>query len=329
MGLRDAAMTMFAAHRKVVLCTVGIGLVSAALCVGFRYFRRPKKVRRVGLVSQINVFPLKSGKGLSVTTAQCLEMGLKYGELKDRHWLIVTDDGHQVTARQEPRLVLLSLTCQDGRLCLNAPGMEQLNIPLSQPQNQVINCRVWSSDIQGRDCGEPASLWITRYLSGDKTFRMVQFEPQMKGRRPVEKFPFFFKHEKVAYPDTAAILLMTESSVTDLNTRLMDKVTTAWFRPSIVVTDCDAYAEDSWDELQIGRVRLRRAMACSRCLLTTVNPDTGDISRKDPLETLKSYRMCDASEKHIYGSSPLFGQYYSVLKSGVLQVGDAVYTITN
>lgn len=84
MGLRDASMTMFVAHQKAVLCAVGIGLVSATLCVGFRYFRRPKKVRQVGLVSQINVFPLKSGKGLSVTTAQCLEMGLKYGELKDR-----------------------------------------------------------------------------------------------------------------------------------------------------------------------------------------------------------------------------------------------------
>lgn len=48
---------------------------------------------------------------------------------------------------------------------------------------------------------------------------------------------------QVAYPDTAAILLMTESSVTDLNTRLMDKVTAAWFRPSVVVTGCDAYAE--------------------------------------------------------------------------------------
>lgn len=59
-----------------------------------------------------------------------------------RHWLVVTGDGHQVTARQEPRLVLLSLSCQDGRLCLNAPGMEQLSIALSQPQNQVMNCRL-------------------------------------------------------------------------------------------------------------------------------------------------------------------------------------------
>ncbi|KAL4673993.1 hypothetical protein H8959_017927, partial [Pygathrix nigripes] len=54
---------------------------------------------------------------------------------------------------------------------------------------------------------------------------------------------------------------------------------------------CASKSRDSWDELLIGDVELKRLMACSRCILTTVDPDTGVMSRKEPLETLKSVRL--------------------------------------
>ena len=77
------------------------------------------------------------------------------------------------------------------------------------------------------------------------------------------------------------------------------------------------WPQDSWNKLLIGDVELKRVRACSRwdtraaaregeekgravclsgvwypvcvsrCILTTVDPDTGVISRKEPLETLK------------------------------------------
>ncbi|MBN3305916.1 MARC2 protein, partial [Amia calva] len=250
-------------------------------------------------------------------------MGLKYGELKDRHWLVITEDGHQVTGRQEPRLVLMSVTSSDESLCLKAPDMEELNIPLKlSNKNPIVNCRVWSKDIQGRDCGDEASLWITQYLAGERTYRLVQFESDMKPRRHHEH------GSKVVYPDDSPIMLLSEASLEDLNTRLERKATVGNFRPSIVVSGCEAFAEDSWDEIQIGSMRLYRVMACSRCIFTTVDPETGVIDRKEPLETLKSYRLCDPSEKHIYKTAPLFGQYYRVDKTGILQVGDPVYKIT-
>nr|XP_031545978.1 mitochondrial amidoxime-reducing component 1 isoform X2 [Vicugna pacos] len=89
-----------------------------------------------------------------------------------------------------------------------------------------------------------------------------------------------------------------------------------------------AIFEDSWDELLIGDVELKRVMACSRCILTTVDPDTGIMSRKEPLETLKSYRLCDPSEQKLYGKSPLFGQYFVLENPGKIQVGDPVYLLS-
>lgn len=58
-----------------------------------------------------------------------------------RQWLVVTEDGHMVTGRQEPRLVLVLLSCGDGRVCLSGPDMEDLHFPIRQPDNPVIDCR--------------------------------------------------------------------------------------------------------------------------------------------------------------------------------------------
>lgn len=46
-----------------------------------------------------------------------------------------------VTARQQPRLVLVSLTCEGGRVCLNGPDMEELRFPVKQADNRVTGCR--------------------------------------------------------------------------------------------------------------------------------------------------------------------------------------------
>ncbi|KAI1895921.1 hypothetical protein AGOR_G00111750 [Albula goreensis] len=327
MNFRDIMKNAFSENRSALLYFGGGVLTALGLVVGYKYLQKPKKVTRVGVVSQLLIHPIKSGKAVSVTSAECLEMGLKFGELKDRHWLVITENGNQVTGRQEPRLVLVSMTSEGEHLCLNAPSMEELRIPVSQPRNPVVNCRVFSADIQGRDCGNEASDWLSRFLDSGKVFRLVQFEPQMRPRKAKEMEPLFPSSEKVAYPDVGAIMLLSEASVTDLNTRLEKDASVTRFRPNIVVSGCDAFAEDSWDQIEIGDVRLYRVMSCGRCVFTTVDPETGVMDRKQPLETLKSYRLCDPSEKHIYKASPLFGQYYSVKRNGIIQVGDPVYKI--
>ena len=50
---------------------------------------------------------------------------------------------------------------------------------------------------------------------------------------------------QVAYPDCSPILILSEASLTDLNTRLEKKVKMDQFRPNIVVTGCDAFEEVS------------------------------------------------------------------------------------
>uniref|UniRef100_A0A665WKR9 Mitochondrial amidoxime reducing component 1 n=1 Tax=Echeneis naucrates TaxID=173247 RepID=A0A665WKR9_ECHNA len=307
---RELAVAAMAQNKTAALLIGGTGFAVLGLCLGYKYLWKPEKVVRVGIVSQIFIHPLKSGKTASMTSAECQKLGLRVGDLRDRHWLVVTEDGHMVTGRQEPRLVLVSLTCQGGQVCLNGPNMEELKFPIKQPDNPVIDCSVYRTDIQGRDCGDEASQWLTRFLGGRKTFRLLHFQPEMKAKRPVGRKPLFQQFEQMAYKDIAAVMLLSEASVKDLSSRLGKNLTAAQFRPNIVIGECEAFEEvGSSEEIQIGSVRLHRIMSCGRCTFTTVDPETGIMNRKEPLKTLRSAN-----------------QMFS--KTGILQVGDVVYKIS-
>ncbi|XP_011826467.1 PREDICTED: mitochondrial amidoxime reducing component 2 isoform X2 [Mandrillus leucophaeus] len=305
-----------------------LGLAAVALgAVAWRraWPRRRRRLQQVGTVAKLWIYPVKSCKGVPVSEAECTAMGLRSGNLRDRFWLVIKEDGHMVTARQEPRLVLVSITYENNCLIFKAPDMDQLVLPSKQPSsNKLHNCRIFGLDIKGRDCGNEAAQWFTNFLKTE-VYRLVQFETNMKGRTSRKLVPTLDQNYQVAYPDCSPLLIMTDASLVDLNTRIEKKMKMENFRPNIVVTGCDAFEEDTWDELLIGSVEVKKIMACPRCILTTVDPDTGVIDRKEPLDTLKSYRLCDPSERELYKSSPLFGIYYSVEKIGSLRVGDPVY----
>ncbi|XP_030907401.2 mitochondrial amidoxime reducing component 2 [Melopsittacus undulatus] len=290
-----------------------------------RAAERRRRLQRVGTVMSIFVYPVKSCRGMAVREAQVTPMGLRSGELRDRFWLVIKEDGQMVTARQEPRLVLISVSSEDGHLILEAPEMKNLYLPVKLPRkNRVVNCRVFGLDIQGRDCGDEVAQWITTFLNSEP-YRLVHFEPSMVPRKSKDVINLFRATDEVAYPDCSPVLVISEASLDDLNAKLEKKVKIQNFRPNIFVTDCSAFEEDTWEDVLIGDVEMKGTVCCARCILTTVNPDTGVLDRKEPLETLKSYRLCDPSERHIYKSSPLFGRYFAVDKTGTIQVGDPVY----
>ncbi|KAM5302287.1 mitochondrial amidoxime-reducing component 1-like isoform 1-T1 [Glossophaga mutica] len=259
--------------------------------------RRRRRLQRVGTVARLWIYPVKSCKGVAVSEAECTALGLRSGNLRDRFWLVIDETGNMVTARQEPRLVMISMTDEGDTLTLRAPSMEDLLLPLRTPTTgAVLKCRVHGLDIPGRDCGEAAARWMTGFLK-TQPCRLVHFEPHMRPRKSHQIKPVFRPADQVAYADTSPLLVLSEASLADLNCRLQQQVKAANFRPNILISGCAVYAEDSWDELCIGDVELRRVMACSRCVLTTVDPDTGVMSRKEPLETLKRIQALRSSVK--------------------------------
>lgn len=84
MELKELAVNALAQNKKAVLLVGGAGLAVLGFGLGYKYLRKPEKVVRVGVVSQLLIHPLKSGKAVSVALAECQKAGLKFGELQDR-----------------------------------------------------------------------------------------------------------------------------------------------------------------------------------------------------------------------------------------------------
>ena len=73
--------------------------------------------------------------------------------------------------------------------------------------------------------------------------------------------------------------------------------------------------------MKIGDTEFVYNKTCTRCLLTTVNPETGEYHDDDqePLRTLKSFRQLHKHHpniKRFVGDSPVFGMHYSVSRQG-------------
>ncbi|XP_063309851.1 mitochondrial amidoxime-reducing component 1-like [Pelobates fuscus] len=326
----QSALQAFPRQRLLLLWTAGVGLTAIATWMWWRKKQSEElELKQVGIVSELLIYPIKSCRPVSVQEADCMELGLYKGDLRDRHWLVVTEDGHMVTGRQEPRMVLISVSVRGDSLCLKGEGMDELLVPMSLPKsNKVRDCRVFGKDIQGRDCGEEASRWFTSYFQSSQPYHLVHFEEKtMRPRKSKDSEVLFRDVDVIAYSDASPIMLLSETSMEDLNSRLAEPISLRNFRPCIVVSDCNAFAEDAWHDIRVGTARLKRIMACGRCILTTVNPDTGIITRKEPLDTLRTYRKSDAALSHVYKTSPLFGQYYGVDQTGTLHVGDPIYQV--
>jgi hypothetical protein len=89
----------------------------------------------------------------------------------------------------------------------------------------------------------------------------------------------------------------------------------ARFRPNLVVTGCEPYAEDTWHRLRIGELTFRVVKPCSRCVIPTIDLATGERG-EEPTRTLATYRKRD---NRIY-----FGQNVIADGEGELQVGVSV-----
>jgi uncharacterized protein YcbX len=138
---------------------------------------------------------------------------------------------------------------------------------------------------------------------------------------------FFYavrKTDIVSFADAYPFLLIGESSLEDLNARLEQKIPMNRFRPNLVFDDSVPFAEDNWKKIKIGTTVFHIVKPCARCIMTTINQDTGMLTGKEPLKTLASYRLAQRSlQKKL-----LFGQYMIAENIGeFLRIGDKIEVI--
>lgn len=75
-----------------------------------------------------------------------------------------------------------------------------------------------------------------------------------------------------------------------LNSNLEEPVSHNNFRPNILVDgkNLEGYTEENWDWVRVGDAIFKNVKPCTRCILTTVDPERGVLSKqREPLKTLE------------------------------------------
>jgi len=278
-------------------------------------------------VSSIHIYPVKSTAGISLPHAKVEELGLAF----DRRFIVSDPSGQFITARTEPRLCLVQANIITQGIELSAPNMSTLTLSYEEFTDEYLKVTVWDDDVDGQLCSNGANAWFSEYL---KRPCQLLFFGQDSHR---ERKPNTDKARKIAFADGYPLLLISQASLDNLNSRLVDKrlgdsilaiegqqqrVSMTQFRPNIVIENCLPFAEDGWQHIRIGEVEFKVSKPCERCIFTTVNPQSGEKHpQRQPLRTLKSFRQTDNGEV-------LFGQNLIALNSGQINQGDELTIIS-
>jgi uncharacterized protein YcbX len=198
---------------------------------------------------------------------------------------------------------------------VSAPNRTTLELPRQPPADAAFTRRTYRlwDDVGSALEHEAGSRWFSELLDDDVSL-VYMTDTEQRRVSPKRARP----DDIVSFADAYPLLLMSEASLNDLNQRLDEPVRMSRFRPNLVISGGEPYAEDDYTWLQIGALAFRGVKRCERCVVTTVDPDTGEQGL-EPLRTLATYRLED--------SKVWLGMNLIHDALGTLRVGDAV-TVT-
>jgi len=260
-------------------------------------------------VASLSIYPVKSTAGLTLREARVEPRGLAM----DRRWMVVDTDGRFVTGREHPALVTVTARPQGRGLVLEAPGREALHVADAAGRGETLTVVVWRSSVQARAVDPAADRWLSEMLG--IACRLAHMGAD--GSRAVNP-EYALPGDEVSFADGYPLLLIGEASLADLAARAPIETSMRRFRPNVTVAGAAPYAEDGWRRLRIGGVEFDVPKPCDRCVMTTIDPDSGTPHPgAEPLLTLSRYRR-DAAR------GILFGVNLIPRGTGTIRVDDAV-----
>lgn len=261
------------------------------------------------LVSQLYIYPIKSLGGIELKSAEVLPKGLEY----DRRWMLVDAQGLFMTQRIEPKLALFKTSItESGNIIIKFNG-DVLTVP-STTYEDSFTARIWDDLVEVHEVDTNVSEWFSKHLGS--ICKLVAFPED--NHRPVDADYALNPGDQTSLSDGYPILLLGQSSLDDLNTRLKDSVPIDRFRPNIVFTGGQPFEEDRFIQFSINKVAMAGVKPCARCVMITIDQQTA-LTSKEPLATLSAYRKA--------GNKVLFGQNVIPLQSGVISVGDEIINV--
>lgn len=263
-------------------------------------------------ISEINVYPVKSLRGISLPSAVVEDRGLKL----DRRWLLVDEKRNFLTQREFPVMATVDIAVSDGSLRASCQG-STIDIPFEPVGGETFNVKIWSSTVKAAANSDEINEWFSAILGIN--CRLVTMMAASK--RIVNPFYAVRKFDDMlSFADGYPFMALSQASLDDLNSRLSASLPMNRFRPNFVIAGAEAFAEDAWKRVRIGDTLFHVVKPCERCVITTIDQAVGEKTGVEPLKTLADFRTRNGKV--------LFGQNLIADKpGGTIRIGDAVEVI--
>jgi uncharacterized protein len=299
----------------------------------------------------LRIYPIKSCRGFSVSSARLLSTGLDL----DRNWMFVSfPDREFVTIRNNPLMTLIDTAFdadkdelhisiksshlqqqQDGDGDSSNQGGVHIAIPAHPSRSWLESnahlspATIWSQQTDGWEYSPSLTQPIASFLSQD--VRLVYKGPTPRVLRGSGALEHLGRTGSTKFADMLPVQVSSMASMAELNGRLRRQgeaeITIERFRPNIIVRGSEAWDEDGWKAVRISSadgdgdgkkaLELDVACRCLRCQVPNVNPDTAEKHKKQPWDTLMSYRRIDKGMRF----KPGFGMLCVPRGEGELSVG--------
>lgn len=257
-------------------------------------------------VAALHVYPVKSCAGIARSRFAVDARGPE----DDRRWMVVDPDFRFVTQRECPAMALVRVEREGEALRLLADADAPLELPAAGCEGPRVDVVVWRDTCAAIDQGDEAARWLSERLA--RPVRLVRMADDTERRVNPLRSP---EYAVTGFADGYPFLLIGEASLDDLNRRLPEPLPMDRFRPNVVVSGSEPYAEDTWRRIRIGALELEFAKPCGRCAITTTDQATA-ARGKEPLRTLARYRRLD--------DEAVFGSNFVHRAQGAIAVGDAI-----
>ncbi len=261
-------------------------------------------------LSNLIYYPIKACRGFEITASNVERMGLE----DDRRMMVVTPEGEFLTQREYPKLALITPTLKNESVTLSAPNFDSIHFNV-QKTGSAWPVNIWhAKGVHAIDQGDESAQWLSDWLG--TSVRLVHIADGFK--RTLNPEFAINADDHTGFADGYPILIISEESLLDLNSKLDAPLPMNRFRPNIVVKGCDAFAEDTWKRIKIGDIEMALVKPCPRCVVTTIDKETLEQG-KEPLKVLNTYRK--------QGDGVMFGMNVIPLNSGRLERGMSVQVI--
>lgn len=259
-------------------------------------------------VSQLIVYPIKSLGGLSLTSAEITDRGLKL----DRRWMLIDASGRFISQRTVAQLALLKVELMDAGLKVfhvDEP-LDYILIPYNLRGNSSRQVEIWDDTCLALHLDTSFDDWFASKLG---LHCKLVFMPENTQRFVTP--PHRNREEINSFSDSYPFLMIGENSLIDLNSRMGKPLPMNRFRPNIVFSGGEPYIEDKIASFMINKINFFGIKLSARCNLTTIDQENATTG-KEPLKTLSKYRKM---KNKIY-----FGQNLVHEGTGIINVGDAI-----